>query len=116
MPMLDDAGVPRAWIEPFARLLCSGPPSDFAPARWQRVADGALTFADQWAAEAYRLGWTAEDVFGLHPFAPAARHDCKGIAWLLDRGRVVVIDTAGADIVTEGGAKQRFYRNSKTAP
>jgi hypothetical protein len=110
-----DAGVPRAWVEPFARLLCSGPPSDFAPARWRRVVDGGLRFADEWACKAYQLGWTAEDVFGLHPFAPAARNDCKGIAWLLGRGRVVAIDAAGADIVTEGGSKQRFYRNSKTA-
>jgi AAA domain len=52
----------------------------------------------------------AEDVFGLHPLAPAARNDCKGIAWLLDRGHVVAIDAAGADIVTVGRAKQRFYR------
>jgi hypothetical protein len=71
-------------------------------------------FADKWAAEAHRLGWTAEDVFGLHPLAPAARHDCKGIAWLLERGRVVAIDSAGADIVTDGGAKQRFYRTTTT--
>jgi hypothetical protein len=45
-----------------------------------------------------------------NPTAPAARNDCKGIAWLLDRGHVVAIDAAGADIVIEGGAKQRFYR------
>jgi len=36
---------------------------------------------------------------------------CKGIAWLLDRGRVAAIDVAGADIVMEQGSKQRFYRN-----
>jgi hypothetical protein len=106
-----DAGVPRSWAEPFARLLCSDPPGDFDPVRWRRVVDAGLIFADKWAADAYRLGWTADDVFGLHPVAPAARHDCKGIAWLLDRGRVVAIDVAGADIVTAQGSKQRFYRN-----
>jgi hypothetical protein len=60
--------------------------------------------------KAYQLGWQAEDVFGLHPLAPAARNDRKGIAWLLDRGHIVAIDAPGADIVTVGRAKQRFYR------
>jgi hypothetical protein len=105
-----DAGIPRIWAVPFAKMLSSGPPRDFDPVRWQRVVDAALIFADKWAAEACRLGWTAEDIFGLHSFAPAARNDCKGIAWLLNRGHVVAIDAAGADILTVGGAKRRFYR------
>jgi hypothetical protein len=107
-----DAGLPRSWAEPFARLLCSGPPGDFDPVRWQKVVDGGLKFADQWGAKAYQLGWAAEDIFGLHPLAPAARNDFKGIAWLLDRGRVVAIDADGADIVTTQGSKQRFCRKA----
>jgi hypothetical protein len=109
-----DAGLPRSWAEPFARLLCSRPLGDFNPTRWQRVVDGALIFIDEWGAEAYRLGWTAEDILGLHATAPAARNDCKGIAWLLERGRVVAIDANGADIVTAQGSRQRFYRNKHT--
>jgi hypothetical protein len=109
-----DAGLPRAWAEPFARLLCGNSPAGYTAERWQCTVDAALTFADKWAAEAYQLGWTVEDVCGLHPIAPAARNDCKGIAWLLDRARVAAIDANGADIVTEGGARQRFYRKITT--
>jgi hypothetical protein len=57
---------------------------------------------DQWGARAYRLDCTAEDVFGLHLTAPAARNDCKGLAWLLERDHVVAIDAAGANVVAEG--------------
>ena len=73
--------------------------------------DGGLIFADVWARKAQALGWSAEDVFGLHPVAPAARNDEKGLAWLLANGsRVVAIDADGADIVTTQGATQRYYR------
>jgi hypothetical protein len=74
-----DAGLPRSWAEPFARLLCSGPPGDFDPARWQQVTDAALIFCDQWAAKAHALGWKLDEVIGMDPIAPAARHDRKGL-------------------------------------
>jgi hypothetical protein len=106
-----DAGLPRSWAEPFAKILCGGAPGDFEPTRWARVLDGGLIFADVWGRKAQALGWSAEDVFGLHSIAPAARNDVKGLAWLLANGsRVVAIDADGADIVTTQGAKQRYYR------
>lgn len=108
---LEVAGLPSEWAEPFARLLVGPPPGDFDQAYWSRVVEGANVFADTWAAQAHRLGWTAEDVFGLDEIKPAARHDHKGIAWLLgDCARVIALDVDGADIVTSQGSKQRFYR------
>lgn len=109
-----EAGLPRSWAEYFARQLVQGPPGDFSPVRWQAAIVGALRFADQWAVEAHRLGWRVEDVFGLHPTAPAARWDCRGLAWLLGDGqRVKAIDSTGADIVTARGGRQKYYRNTK---
>jgi hypothetical protein len=64
-----DAGLPCAWAEPFARLLCSGPPGDFDPVRWQQVTHAALIFRDQWAAKAHALGWKLDDVIGMDPIA-----------------------------------------------
>jgi hypothetical protein len=105
-----DAGLPHEWAEPFAGLLCGGPPGDFDPDYWARTLSGASIFAEQWAAQASRLGWTAEDVFGLDDIAPAHRHDRKGVAWLLTDGkRVVALDTGGADIETARGVRQRFF-------
>lgn len=106
-----DAGLPRTWAEHFARQLVKGPPGDFSPTRWQAAIDGALMFADQWATEAHRLGWRVEDAFGMHPTAPAARYDCRGLAWLLgDGSRVLAIDSKGAEMAGRSGSKQRFYR------
>jgi hypothetical protein len=56
----------------------------------------------------------AGELFSLHPTAPAARHDRRGLALSLSGGaRVESIDSEGADIRTPGGARQRFYRSSK---
>ena len=106
-----DAGLPRPWAELVARLLVSGPPGDFSEARWQAAVEGALRFADRWASIAQRLGWTAADLFGLHPTCPAARVDARGLAWLLgDGSEVISIDAENADILTPRAARQRCHR------
>jgi hypothetical protein len=47
----------------------------------------------------------------VHPTAPLARPDYMGLVPLLSRFcRVVALDEAGADLVTNTGARQRFYR------
>jgi hypothetical protein len=109
-----DAGLPRAWAEPVARLLCSGPPGDYDLVRWQKVTDAILRFFDQWAATAYALSWQLEEIIGMDPVAPAARHDRKGLALLSERGsRVVAIDADGADIVTAQGVETTFLSQQK---
>lgn len=105
-------GLPTEWANPFAKLLCGPPPGDYDHMFWARGLPGANLFADEWAAHAHALGWSAAEVFGLDELKPAARHDRKGVAWLLSDGaRVVAIDERGADIVTQQGSKQRFYRS-----
>ena len=52
---------PVRW--PARRLRTSG---------WASFLEGASIFAEQWAAQAFALGWSAEDVFGLDDIAPAA--------------------------------------------
>ncbi len=110
-----NAGLPREWAGPFARLLCGAPPRGFEPHRWGSVVEGASILADQWAAQARALGWSAEEIFGLDEIEPARRQDRKGVAWFLADGRrVVAIDVGGADIETARGVKQRFYRMNET--
>jgi hypothetical protein len=112
---LEAAGLQRAWAEPFAHLQCGGPPGGFDPAHWERTLPCASIFAEQWAAQACALGWSAEEVFGLDDIAPARRQDRKGLAWLLiDGKRVVALDGVGADIETDRGVRQRFYRRNET--
>lgn len=109
-----DAGLPSEWAALLARLLCGAPPGDFDSSHWARVAEGASIFAERWAAQAFRLGWSTREVFGLDEIAPSARHDRKGVAWFLTDGRrVVALDRGGADIETVRGVRQRFYRDSE---
>lgn len=106
-----DAGFPREWADAFAKIVDGPVPGDFDAARWRAIVDGALVFADQWATEAHRLGWTVEEVFGLDKVAPNARLDQRGLAWLLGDGSTVAeLDEQGADILTRRGARLRFYR------
>jgi hypothetical protein len=104
------AGVPRSWAEGYAALCAMSPPSGFWPERWRRVVDVTGVFLDRWADTAIACGWTDLDVFGCDPVRPAARFDCMGLVLLLDRCEVVGVDEAGADLVMNTGARQRFRR------
>jgi hypothetical protein len=104
------AGVPRVWAEGYAALCAMPPPAGFLPARWQRIIDAAGVFVDRWAAKAAACGWSDLDVFGCNPDRPDARLDSMGFVLLLDRREVVGVDEHGADVVTNTGVGQRFYR------
>ncbi len=104
------AGVPRAWAEGYAALCGMPPPAGFLPGRWHRIVDAVGVFVDRWAAKAAACGWSDLDVFGCNPDRPDARFDCMGIVLLLDRCEVVGVDELGADVVTNTGVRQRFYR------
>jgi hypothetical protein len=106
----EGAGVPRAWAEGFAALCTMPPPSGFSPDRWHRVVNATGIFLDRWGAEAIRCGWDSFDVIGCHDTAPTMRRDCMGLAVLLGDSSIVAIDPDGADLVTAGGAHQRFRR------
>jgi hypothetical protein len=107
------AGVPRAWAEGFARLDRSAPPPGFTPRQWEQVVNGGGLFLDRWAAEAIRLGWTAEDVFGVHPAAPGARYDRMGLVPLIGGGAVVCITTDRATIRQASGATSVYLRRPR---
>ncbi|SEI12383.1 hypothetical protein SAMN02799636_05746 [Methylobacterium sp. 275MFSha3.1] len=58
-----------------------------APAKWAAIRANALAFIDQFGAEAYRLGWSAADLFGVHPQTGTLRVDSCGVL-MLDTGAV----------------------------
>jgi hypothetical protein len=65
----------------------TGLPTCRKSARYQFL-NGAGLFLDSFGLEAERLGWRPDELLGLHPSAPVARHDCMGLVWIL-RGRRV---------------------------
>ena len=80
--------------------------------RWQRALADAGSFFALWGDTAERLGWTADDLFGLHPTAPLSRMDHMGLIWLLKGERVVRL-TATEARLERGNA---CYRRGVSLP
>jgi hypothetical protein len=79
--------VPAPYAQRFAdlqRACPDGVPED----RWRLCLEDALRFFDRWGRQAQKLGWSGQDLLGLHPTAPMARHDQMGLLWSL-RGQTV---------------------------
>jgi hypothetical protein len=83
---------------------------------WQQAVEDGRRFLEQWGEQAEALGWTADDLFGLHdpPEQPGpayrrlGRYDATGLIWLLHGRAVVSLTTTAAVIDREGGPT--FYR------
>lgn len=104
-----EAEVPREWAEGFATLQTAQPPVSISEARWQQIIDDAGRFLDGWATKASALEWTTLDVFGVHPSAPEARHDGKGLVLLIAGGEVLAI-TAETARLRRGHGLQTYRR------
>ena len=96
-----DGGVPREWAEGFARLDLAEPPAGFDQNRWRQLIDDGGRFLDRWAETAAECGWSATDIFGLHPGVPAARYDGMGLVALIGGGEVIAVRNDSATIVDE---------------
>jgi hypothetical protein len=86
------------------------------------VEDGRR-FLARWGDQAGALGWTAEDLFGLHtpPERPhpsyrrLSRYDETGLIWLLQGREVVALTEATAAIQNATGAITVYRRHNKPA-
>lgn len=107
------SGAQRAWARGFARLDHSRPPEGFSQTQWEHVIDDGGRCLDHWAAEAIRLGWAAEDVFGVHPAAPGARLDIMGLVPMIRGGEVISIVADNASIRMPGGGILTYLRRPR---
>jgi hypothetical protein len=91
--------------------------------RWQVAVEDGRRFLARWGDQAYALGWTARDLFGLiavsehakPSFNRLSRYDEIGLVWLL-RGRpVVALTEATAAIQNPSGAITTYRRHNKPA-
>jgi len=108
--------VPPAYARTFAALgrQC---PDHVAPDDWQQAIEDGYRFLGQWGEQAAALGWTTQDLFGLHtvPDAPTpsyrrlSRYDQTGLIWLL-RGRPVVALTASTAAIENPTGAFTIYR------
>ena len=91
----------------------------FVPeARWRQAIEDGQAFLDQWREQVIALGWTADDLWGLHtpPAKPhstynrLSRYDATGLIWLLQGQRVLAMTEKTATISTPSGGTLIYYR------
>src|ERR1051325_7168570 len=76
--------------------LCGSCPAGVPKSRGGTAVYDAERFLRDWGEAAERLGWTADDLFGLHPTVPLSRVDCMGALWLVKGERVAEFTEATA--------------------
>lgn len=72
------------------------------PARWAAMRENAIAFCERFGDDAHRLGWTAPQLFALHPKHGTARPEAYG-AMMIEAGaargvehdRILFARTAG---------------------
>ena len=107
---------PSVYARTFAALerQC---PDHVGPDEWQQAIEDGRRFLARWGEQAAALGWTTQDLFGLHtvPDAPTpsyrrlSRYDETGLIWLL-RGRPVVALTMGTAAIENPTGAITLYR------
>ncbi len=100
-------GVPEAWTQGVADLLAMAWPAACPEPKWLGLREDTYTFLRDHAGRAHRLGWTALDLFGVHPVKPWARIDVMGLVPLLNGGRIAALNSITASIEKPSGARVR---------
>jgi hypothetical protein len=102
--------------------LCSKCPELVETDRWDQTIRDADSFLAKWGQQAQALGWTARELFGLHPvpvqpaptFRRLARYDTTGLIWLL-QGRPVIALTETEAAIQSAGAVVMYRKFRKPA-
>ena len=87
--------------------------------RWQQAVEDGRCFLAQWGDQAYALGWSTQDLFGLAtlPDGPTpnyrrlSQYDQTGLIWLLE-GRPVVAITEGTAAIQNPAGNFAVYRKA----
>jgi hypothetical protein len=97
-------------------------PAQIPEDRWHQAIADATTFVTKWGAQAHAFGWTARELFGLHPvperpagnYSRLSRLDDTGLIWLL-RGRPVVALTETTAAIQGATAVLTYRKINKPA-
>jgi hypothetical protein len=101
-------------------------PEYIDPERWQQCIRDAERFLAAWGDKAFALGWSADDLFGLHSppakprpvYSRLTRYDATGLCWLLEGRRVIALsaDTAAIECGNGNVVTYRKYRKPALGP
>lgn len=101
---------PSEWHAILEELRQTKSPNWLSDERWVELLSDAEAFLSTWGSSAERLGWTALDLFGVHPIAPAVRFDVMGLIPMLTGGEVIGLTDAVATIRRPSGAILTYRR------
>jgi hypothetical protein len=94
-----DGCLPPAVYSEALTALWAACPARVDDRRWREARYDALEFLARWGDLAVALGWTGDDLFGLHPIVPMARVDVMGLLWSLRRRTVLSVTKTDASIL-----------------
>jgi hypothetical protein len=98
-------------LRPSIQALRSRPcPDGTTPDRFERLRQGALRFAVEYAPEAVHLGWSLDELFAIAE--PFARVDLQGAAWFIGEATVTGVTAAAITLRRSSGSTTRIYRRT----
>ena len=108
----DVPGVPDEWTRGVRALAAMACPARIETQRWAVYVATAGRLLRDHGPTLHAAGWTAVELFGLHPRAPSTFCPGWGLAWLLDATGTVL--DANEDVVgmcrQPGGARMGFRK------
>ncbi|MDP4026306.1 hypothetical protein Q8W71_27155 [Methylobacterium sp. NEAU 140] len=86
------------WRHAIEGIPADKPPCRYlTPAKWAALREAAIDFCDRYGAEAHRLGWTASQLFGVHPQHGTLRVDGCG-AMMINGRKATGVDATGVQL------------------
>lgn len=111
---IEDDG-PAKWHAILSELKQRDPVDWLSAERWGGLLVDAEKFLSGWGRVAHSLGWTAIDLFGVHPVAPATRFDVMGLIPVLNGAAVLTLTANTATMRRPSSAVLTYRRRSKPA-
>jgi hypothetical protein len=88
---------------------------------WQQAVEDGRRFLATWGEHSAALGWTSDELFGLHDppsnphpgYSRLSRYDCTGLIWLLRGSPVVALTADTAAIQHKSGSITNYRKLNK---
>jgi hypothetical protein len=106
--------IPSEWMDGFAMLEVRPAPRDVPVLKWDQIVNDCRRFlSSQWAARAYKLGWSTASVFGCTPTCPLHHLGSAGLVWHLCGGKLTRLTKDWALIFTPDGREHVCDRSRR---
>jgi hypothetical protein len=109
------AALPDEWKDGMRRFAEMPTLPGFSRTVWRQAVIDGHQFLHENGTAAFVMGWSLEDLFGLHPECPAVRTDAMGLAFLMRGRRILRLGEFAATIELPRGGETVYRRGSTGA-